>query len=252
MVGVQAQPVPDYSAFLDPNGLKGARVGVARSEFGFSAAVDKLMNEGIDVMKKSGAEVIDPTNIDSLSQMGDAEIEVLLYELKAGLNAYLATLGPNAPVKTLKDVIDFNEKNADKELIHFGQELFIRAEAKGPLSDAAYLAALKKSKQLAADQGIDAVMTKHRLDAIIAPTNGPAWTTDHVNGDHFIGGSSTGPAVAGYPSITVPCGYVRGLPIGISFFGRAWSESKLIRIAFAFEQATKHRQAPKFMPSLQT
>jgi amidase len=194
--------------------------------------------------------VIDPTNIESLRNLGNAELEVLLYELKADLNAYLATLGPAVPVKTLKDVIEFNEKNADKELIYFGQELFIQAETIGPLTDSMYLAALKKSTQLAADQGIDAEMTKNKLDAIVAPTNGPAWTTDQVKGDHFIGGSSTRPAIAGYPSITVPCGFVRGLPIGISFSGRAWSEPTLIKIAFAYEQATKHRQPPKFLASL--
>jgi amidase len=191
------------------------------------------MEAAIDVLKKSGAEVVDPTDIESLSGLGNAELEVLLHELKADLNAYLATLGPAAPVKTLKDIIDFNERNADKELIYFGQELFIQAEAKGPLTDSKYLAALKKSKQLAADQGLDAVMTKNRLDAIVAPTNGPAWTTDHVNGDHFVGGSSTGPAI-----------------VGVSFSGRAWSEPTLIKIAFAFEQATKHRQAPKFLATL--
>ena len=228
------------------------RVGVVRSEFGFNAAVDKLMEDAIDVLKKNGAEIIEKTNMEPVRQLGDVELEVLLYELKADLNAYLASLGQNAPVKTLKDIIEFNDRNADKEFIYFGQELFLQAEAKGPLTDEKYMAALKKSRQVAREQGIDAVMMKNKLDAIIAPTNGPAWLTDHVNGDHFAGGSSTGPAIAGYPSITVPCGFVSGLPIGISFSGRAWSEPALIQIAFAYEQATKHRRSPKFLPSLET
>src|SRR5439155_4007391 len=248
----QGKSYTDYTPFLDPNGLKGMRVGVVRSEFGFNAAVDKLMEDAIDVLKKNGAEIIEKTNMEPVRQLGDVELEVLLYELKADLNAYLASLGQNAPVKTLKDIIEFNDRNADKEFIYFGQELFLQAEAKGPLTDEKYMAALKKSRQVAREQGIDAVMMKNKLDAIIAPTNGPAWLTDHVNGDHFAGGSSTGPAIAGYPSITVPCGFVSGLPIGISFSGRAWSEPALIQIAFAYEQATKHRRSPKFLPSLET
>jgi amidase len=234
---------------LDANGLKSRRIGVSRSDFGFNTHVDKLMEEAIEVLKKGGAEVIDPTNIDS-KIMGDAEMVVLLYELKANLNAYLASLGPKALVKTLKDIIEFNDKHADTELQYFGQELFIQAEEKGPLTDAKYVEALKKSRQLAREQGIDAVMTKNRLDAIIAPTNGPAWITDYLYGDHFDGGSSTAPAIAGYPNVTVPCGYVSGLPIGISFFGRAWSEATLLKIAFAYEQATRFRQAPAFLPTV--
>jgi amidase len=239
----------DYTGALDPNGLKGMRIGVARSDFGFNPSVDQLMADAIDAIKKGGAEVIDPANIDSLTHLDDAEITVLLYELKADLASYFATLGPNAPVKTLKDVIDFNEKNMNRELIYFGQELFKQAEANGPLTDSRYLDALKKCRQLSRDEGIDMVMARLKLDAILAPTNCPAWTTDHVNGDHFVGGSSTAAAVAGYPNITVPCGYVAGLPIGISFFGRAWSEPTLIRIAFAYEQLTKHRRPPKFLPN---
>ena len=239
----------DYTQFLDPNGLKGIRIGISRSDMGFSARVDKLMEDAIEALKKGGAEIVDKTDIESLKTLGEAELDVLLFELKADLNAYLATLGDKAPVKTLKDIIEFNEKNADRELRYFGQELFIQAEAKGGLNDPAYLAALKKSQQLARGQGIDKVMAEHKLDAIIAPTNGPAWTTDHVNGDHFVGGSSTAAAIAGYPNITVPCGFVGGLPIGISFFGRAWSEPTLIKIAYAYEQATKHRKAPKFLPN---
>jgi amidase len=225
------------------------RIGVSRTDFGFNSKVDKLMTDAIDALKKGGAEVVDPANIDSLKELGESEITVLLYELKADLNAYLNSLGPNAPVKTLKDIIDFNEKNSERELQYFGQELFVKAEGNGPLTDAKYLTALKKSQTLARVQGIDAVMAKDRLDAIIAPANGPAWVTDHLNGDHFVGGSSTAAAIAGYPNITVPCGYVGGAPIGISFFGRAWSEPTLIKIAFAYEQLTKHRRAPAFLPN---
>jgi amidase len=239
----------DYTDMLDPNGLRGMRIGVSRSDFGFNPSVDRLMEDAIDALRKGGAEVIDPANIDSMKRLDNAELTVLLYELKAGLASYFAMLGPNAPVKTLKDVIDFNERNANKELVYFGQELFTQAEANGPLTDPKYLDALKKCRQLSREEGIDMVMDKQRLDAIIAPTNGPAWTTDHINGDHFAGGSSTAAAVAGYPNTTVPCGYVGGLPIGISFFGRAWSEPTLIRIAFAYEQLTKHRRPPKFLPN---
>jgi amidase len=245
----RGKAVPDYTQFLDPNGLKGMRIGVSRSDFGFNPRVDKLMSEAMDVLKKGGAEIIDPANIDSLKLLGDSEMTVLLYELKAGLNAYLVSLGPKAPIKTLKEVIEFNEKNADRELLYFGQELFLEAEAKGPLTDAPYLEALKSCQTLARLQGIDAVMGKNNLDAIVAPANGPAWITDYLNGDHFNGGSSTAAAIAGYPSITVPCGFVGGLPIGISFFGRAWSEPVLIKIAFAFEQAAKHRRPPRFFPN---
>jgi amidase len=245
----QGKALGDYARFLDPDGLKGARIGVSRSDFGFNVRVDKLMADAIDVLKKGGAEIVDPANLDGMKQVGGTELEILLFELKADLNAYLASLGPEAPVKTLKDVIDFNEKHADTELVHFGQELFVEAEKKGPLSDPKYVAGLKKIQRLAREEGIDAVMTRHKLDAILTPTNAPAWTTDHLNGDHFTGGSSAPAAIAGYPNITVPCGNVGGLPVGISFFGRAWSEPVLIKIAFGYEQATKHRRAPTFIPS---
>jgi amidase len=241
---------PDYAAFLDPNGLKGVRIGVSRSDFGFNSRVDKLMEDAIDVLNKSGAEIIDPANVDTTKNIEAAEINVLLYELKANLNAYLASLGPKAQTKTIKEIIEFNEKHADKELQYFGQELFIQAEEKGPLTDAKYIEDLRKNQQLAREQGIDAVMAKNRLDAIIAPTNGPAWVTDYLNGDHFAGSSSTAAAVAGYPNVSVPCGYVSGLPIGISFFGRQWSEPTLIKIAFAYEQATRYRRPPKFLRTL--
>ena len=240
---------PDYTKFLDPNGLKGARIGVARKFFGFSDAVDKRMTEAIDVMKRAGAVIIDPADIPTHGKFDPSELEVLLFELKAGLNAYLKGLGPKAPVHSLKEIIEFNERNRDKEMPYFGQELFIKAEAKGPLTSKAYLAALAKNHRMSRTEGIDAVMSRHRLDALMGPTGGPAWPTDLINGDHFGGGCSTPPAVAGYPNINVPAGFVFGLPIGISFFGRAWSEPALIKIAYAFEQATKHRRPPRFMPA---
>jgi amidase len=240
---------PDYAKFLDPTGLKGARIGVARKFFGFSDRVDKLMSEAIDVMKKAGAVVVDPADLPTHGQFDDSELEVLLFELKADLNAYLSTLGPNAPVRSLKQIIEFNERNRDKEMPYFGQELFIRAEAKGPLTSKTYLAALAKNNRMSRTLGIDAVMGRHRLAALIGPTGGPAWPTDLINGDHFGGGCSTPPAVAGYPNINVPAGYIFGLPIGISFFGRAWSEPVLIKLAYAYEQATKHRRPPQFLPT---
>ncbi|MFL5550255.1 MAG: amidase family protein, partial [Gemmatimonadaceae bacterium] len=158
--------------------------------------------------------------------------------------------GPNAPVRTLKDIIDFNDRHKDQEMPYFGQDIMIKAQAKGPLTEKAYLAALAKDQKLSRQQGIDATMAKHKLDAVIAPTGGPAWVTDLVNGDHFTGGYSTASAVAGYPHITVPAGYVRGLPVGLSIFGRAYSEPTLIKLAYAYEQATKHRRAPQFVPTL--
>jgi amidase len=240
----------DYTQFLDKVGLKGARIGVARKFFGSNRDVIKLMESALDAMKSEGAEIIDPADIETAEKFGNTEFEVLLYELKTDLNAYLAALGSRAPVHTLKEIIEFNEKNRETEMPYFGQDVFIQAEAKGPLTEKAYLDALEKNHRLSRAEGIDAVMDKFRLDAIVAPAGGPAWTTDLVNGDHDTGGSSSPAAVAGYPNICVPGGFVFGLPIGISFFGRAYSEPKLIKLAYAFEQATKLRQAPKFYPTL--
>ena len=237
----------DYAQYCDPNGLKGARIGVARKYFGFSEAVDALMEQSLDAMKKMGATLVDPADIPTLGKFGDSEFTVLLYELKADLNAYLARLNGNVQVKTLKDVIEFNERHHDQELRYFGQDVFIKAEAKGPLTEKEYLDAVAKNHQLARVEGIDALMDQHQLDAIVAPTGGPAWLTDLINGDHVAGGSSNAAAVAGYPNINVTAGYLSGLPVGISFFGRAWSEPTLIKLAYSFEQATKARQAPRFL-----
>jgi amidase len=239
----------DYTKFLDANSLKGARIGIHRKAFGFNDAVDKLINDCIDIIKKRGAIIVDPADIPTAGKFDDSELEVLLYEFKADLNSYLASLGPGAPVKSLKEVIDFNEQYRDREMPYFGQDLFIKAQAKGPLTDKAYRDALTKNQRMSRKEGIDFVMDKNKLDALIAPTGGPGWTTDWINGDHFTGGYSTPSAVAGYPHITVPAGYVFGMPVGISFFGRAWSEPTLIKFAFAFEQATKARRAPQFLPT---
>ncbi|HEX8558130.1 MAG TPA: amidase [Pyrinomonadaceae bacterium] len=247
--GAAGRAPADFTSALDPGGLRGARVGVARKFFGFNDRVDGLMADVIEVLRREGATVVDPADLPTHGKFDAAEFEVLLYEFKADLNKHLAGLPPGDHPRTLKELIDFNEKNRDREMPYFGQELFIRAEAKGPLTEPAYLKALRTSKALAGAQGIDAVMRRHNLDALIAPTGGPAWTTDLVNGDHFSGGSSSPAAVAGYPNVQVPAGHVHGLPVGVSFFGRAFTEARLIRIAYAYEQATRHRRPPRLLPT---
>ena len=240
----------DYTQFLDVNGLRGARIGVARKYFGFSEAVDVVMANAIEVMKKQGATLVDPADIESFGKFDETETLVLDYELKADMEKYLARLGPASPMKSLKDLIDFNNRNAQKEMPYFGQDVFLRAEQRGPLTSREYVNALERNHRLARIEGIDAVMDKHKLDAMIAPTGGPAWITDLVTGDHFSGGSSNAAAVAGYPNINVTAGYVFGLPVGISFFGRAWSEPTLLKLTYGFEQAVGSRRAPKFLPSV--
>jgi amidase len=241
----------DYTRFLDPAGLRGARIGVARAKFfGYSEVTDRLAEAAIGVLRREGAVVVDPADIPNAGTYDDAELDVLLFELKADLNAYLETLGPSAPVRSLADVIAFNERERAREMPYFGQELFVQAEAKGPLTTPAYRKALATCGRLARSRGIDAVMAKHKLDALVAPTGNPAWPTDVVNGDHFTGSSSTPAAVARYPSVSVPMGYAWGLPVNLSFIGTAWSEPTLIRLAYAFEQITMHRKAPAFLPTL--
>jgi len=239
----------DYSRFLDPNGLRGARIGVARKYFGFSDSVDDLMNSVMEEMKRQGAVLVDPADLESHGKFDDTESTVLYYELKADLNAYLAGR-PDAPVHSLKEIIDFNQRNKDKEMPYFAQDTFIKAEAKGPLDSKEYLDALEANHRFSRAEGVDGLMDKFHLDAIMAPTGSPAWITDLVNGDHSGGGSSNAAAVAGYPDITVPAGFIAGLPVGISFFGRAWSEPVLLKIAYGFEQATKARKPPRFLPTV--
>lgn len=239
----------DYTQFLDVNGLQGKRIGIASEMIGFNTKVDALFKQAVEVLKTNGAEIIEEVKFENRRKWGDPSYQVLLYEFKADLNKYLQE-HPGAPVKSMEEIIEFNKNNADREMPWFDQEIFELAQAKGDLTTEEYLTALKDSKKYSGKEGIDAVMKKHNLDAIIAQTNGPAWTIDWINGDHFSGGSSSPAAISGYPNITVPMGYVEGLPVGISFFGRAWSEPTLLKIAYAFEQATKHRKAPGFLKTL--
>jgi amidase len=246
-----ARATRDYVGHLDANALEGARIGVARKQyFGYSAATDRLVDRAIADMRARGAVIVDPADIPTASKMDACEIEVLLYEFKADLNAYLAARGAASPVRSLQDVIAFNEREQAREMPFFGQELFISAQKKGPLTSPAYRTARSRCRSLAREQGIDLTMRRHRLDAIVAPTGSPAWATDPVNGDHFLGASSTPAAVAGYPSITVPAGQAFDLPVGISFIGSAWSEPKLIALAYAYEQASRHRRPPQFLPTI--
>jgi len=223
---------------------------VARAKlFGYSDVTDRIANAAIERMKALGAVIVDPADIPNVGAYDASEQEVLLYEFKADLNAYLGALNPRVRVHSLADVIAFNEANRDKEMPFFGQELMLQAQKKGPLTEKAYKEALAKNRRLSQKEGIDAVMDRLRLDAIVAPSGNPSWTTDLINGDHFLGSSTTPAAVAGYPSITVPAGLAFGQPVGLSFIGRAWSEALLIKFAFAYEQASRHRRPPTFPPT---
>ena len=240
----------DYTKYFRKDGLKGARLGLVRSKsFSLGSVIEKTLNDAIAAMKDAGAIIVDPVEMPSLDQMGDAELQLMLFEFKAGINAYLGKLGPGAPMKTLEDLIAFNQKHRDREMPFFGQELFEMAQAKGPLESDEYRKVVEKCANAARRDGIDAALQKHQLDALVAITNGPSILIDLVNGDYSSGGSSTPAAVAGYPDITVPAGFAFGLPIGISFFGAAFSEPVLIRLAYAFEQITKARKPPRFLPA---
>jgi amidase len=248
-VASAAMPFDRRSALVD-GALKGARIGVARKRyFGYSPATDRLVEGAIARMKELGAVIIDPADIATAAELDDCEFEVLLYEFKTDLNKYLGALPPSAPVRSLAELIAFNQRERGREMPYFGQEILEMAQKKGALTDAAYRRAHTTCRTRARSLGIDATLARFKLDAIVAPTGGPAWPTDLVNGDHFLGASSTPAAVAGYPNVTVPVGEVYGLPVGISFIGPAWSEARLVALAYGFEQATKHRRPPRFLPT---
>lgn len=239
-----------YREALRRGGLRGARLGVARRGFGLPASVEPVLTEAIAALKALGAVILDPAEVPNTEKLGDPEIVVLDFEIKAGLADYLATRDQGTGVRTLTDIIDFNAANKEKEMPWFGQEIFERAQKRGPLTDPVYRTALASCRRLSRGLGIDALMARRRLDAIVAITAGPSWPIDLVNGDRYTGGATSPAAVAGYPHITVPGGWVHGLPIGLSFFGRAWSEPKLIGMAFDFEQGTGIRRAPRFLPTV--
>jgi amidase len=246
----QGMTSSDYTRFLDPHGLRGARLGIARKFFESNALLDAFLNGCVDALKKAGAEVIDPADLATHGQIEAPEQQVLLYEFKDGLNRYLTRLPSASPARTLQDLIAYNQKNRDREMPFFAQELFIQSEAKGPLTDAAYLKARADCVRLSRQEGIDALLAKHKLDAIVTLTSGPACFIDHVNGDQDTGGCTTPAAVAGYPHITVPAGFFSGLPIGLSFFGAAWSEPTLIKLAYAWERQMNARRKPGFAASV--
>ncbi len=250
--GAESQFPGDYTRFLDPQALRGARIGVAREVyFGYSEKTDAVAEAAIETLRSLGAEIVDPANIPTAKQMKDSEseMEVLLYEFKADMNAYLEGLGPDAPVRSLEELIAFNERHAEQEMPYFGQEIFLQAQAKGPLTEARYRQALEENRRLSREEGIDAALREHALDALVMPTGAPAWKIDLVDGDHHLGSSSQPAALAGYPAISVPAGHVFGLPVGLTFVGTAFSEPRLIALAYAFEQATKARRAPRYRPT---
>jgi amidase len=234
---------------LDPDALRGARIGVARNMAGFHDRVDAVFEDALDALRVLGAEVVDPADVPHADDLEGPEWEVLSFEFKADLEMYLSGLSGSVP-RTISDLIAFNYAHADDEMPFFGQERFERSAEKGPLTEPAYVEALATCGRLARHEGLDAVFSEHRLEAVVAPTGAPAWLTDHVNGDHDLGGNSSPAAVAGYPSLTVPMGFVAGLPVGMSFIGRPRGEGRLIGFGFAFERSTTHRRPPRFLPSL--
>jgi amidase len=238
--------VPNYTKYLDAGGLRKARLGIARKYYDKGSTLDRFLSHCVEALKAAGAEIVDGADLDSFGKGGDEEYEVMLYEFKTDLNAYLATSPENVETRTLASLIDFNLRNRDREMPYFDQETFEAAEAKGPLTEEKYTKARATCLKLNRTEGIDGAMAKYRVDAIVTLTGGPAWLTDHINGDYGSGGCSGPAAVAGYPHITVPAGFVRGLPVGLSFFSTAWSEPSLLKFAYAFEQATNARRKPSF------
>lgn len=246
----RGRTVDNYVLSLDPDGLRGATIGVyLPRSLDDNPLTNPVLADAIAAMKDRGATIVEGVEIPSAGKFGDSEYEVLLYEFKADLNRYLSNLGPGASIRSLQDAINFNERHRDRVMPYFGQEIFLQAQKKGPLSDAAYKKALEACRNLSRKEGLDAVFAKHKLDALVAPSNGPAWMIDLVNGDSPVGGSSSLAAVSGYPSITVPAGFAFGLPLGISFIGLAWSEPKLIKLAYAFEQVMRARKPPRLLPT---
>ncbi len=240
----------DYRRFVDQGGLRGARIGVMRKYLAVSAKTESVYDDAIAALKAAGAIVVDPVDLPDPAALGATEWQVLAYEFKAGVEAYLATLGKTVPHRTLADLIAFNLANRSREMPHFAQETFDLAVKLGPMSSPKYRKLLATCRRLARTEGLDRHLAQHRLDAIVGVTAGPAWPIDLINGDRFTGGSSVYPAVAGYPNITVPMGQVGGLPVGLSFMGRAWSEGRLLQLAAGFEQATKARFAPTFRATI--
>ena len=237
----------DYAQSLRADALRGVRIGVVRKLAGFNPDVDKFFEQSIAALKAAGAVIVDPVELPNHGKYDDDENLVLQYEFKADLNAYLARLPARVRTRNLADLIAFNKEKSVQEMPWFAQEIFEKSQARGTLDDQVYKAALANSKRLAGPEGIDAALSKDQLDVLIAPTGGPAWLTDLVTGDHYGGGSSSPAAVSGYPAITVPMGFVHELPVGLTFFGAAWSEAKLIGYAYAFEQATQARRKPRFL-----
>jgi amidase len=242
--------VPDYLGALSIEGLKGMRIGVVRRNFGRNDVRDAVIEKALLALQTQGAVLVDPVEVPNAGKYGDSELQVLLYEFKAGLAAYLAAYAPHAPIKNMADLIAYNLKHRDAAMPYFAQEHLVRSEAKGGLDSQEYLDALANCRRYSREEGLDQILKQHQLDALVAPSGGPAWLTDYINGDNSGGGFSSPAAVAGYPHITVPAGYVHGLPVGLSFVGGAYSEVKLLRMAYAFEQATLHRRAPTFPASV--
>ena len=240
----------DYTGFLDANGLQGARIGVERSYFGQDRHRDDLMEQAIVDMAAAGATIVDPATLDNRRQYNAPAYQLMLFEFKEGLPAYFSTVSPDLGMRTLRDLIAFNEANADREMPYFGQEIIIAADAMGSILSPEYLEFKETARRLSQEEGIDRLMDEHQLDAMVAPTTRSAWKTDLINGGLSSLGASSPAAISGYPSITVPMGFVLGLPIGMLFFGRAWSEGKLIQLAYAYEQATRHRRPARMLPTL--
>ncbi len=239
----------DYTLFLDPEALQGKIIGIDRKSFGYHEKLDNVINQNIELIKNAGATLVELDSIISDNSVYDNEFELFLYEFKDGINKYLE-MNPGSGMKTLQDLIEFNEANRNTVMPYFGQEIFIEAQKKEGIDSIEYKSLLEKIDKVVRKEGIDRVIAEHNLDAIVAPTGGPAWTIDLVNGDHYLGSSSSLPAMAGYPHITVPAGFIDGLPVGISFYGAAWHEPGLIAIAYAYEQLTRNRQKPSFIDTL--